>query len=215
MFVVFEGGEGVGKTTQIGLAAKWLAAKYGDDRILTTRAPGGTIVGSSIRRLLLEEDKPIMPMAELLLYGADRAQHVRETIDPALNAGKIVLCDRFSASTIAYQGYGRGLDLAAIRTIDRLATGGIVPDLTIWLDLDVELALARVRSRGNLDRLESEDMDFHHRIRRGFSDLAVGDDLPDTPLRKPFVRIDAADSPDIVGDRIQEVLTAWILPNIC
>jgi dTMP kinase len=209
MFVVFEGGEGVGKTTQIGLAARWLAAKYGDDRILTTRAPGGTPLGSSIRRLLLDnsaspEDETItiVPMAELLLYGADRAQHVRETIEPALNAGKIVLCDRFSASTIAYQGYGRGLDLAAIQTIDRLATGGIVPDLTIWLDLDVELALARVRSRGQIDRLESEDIDFHHRIRQGFSDLAVGD------VR--FVRIDAADSPEIVGDRVRVVLSESI-----
>jgi dTMP kinase len=144
VFITLEGGEGTGKTTQQTLLAEQLQKK--GYACLCTREPGGTALGKELRALLLHGD-PISPTAELLLYAADRAEHVQTRIRPALAAGQVVLCDRFTDSTLAYQGYGRDLDLGVIRQLNQLATGGLKPDLTLWLDLPPELGLARARSR--------------------------------------------------------------------
>ncbi len=143
--IVFEGVEGCGKTSQMQLCADWLHSLGLD--VVVTREPGGTELGVHLRRLLLEkkEDQPVAEVTELLLYAADRAQHVSQELLPNLAAGKYVLCDRYVDSTIAYQGYGRGLDMNLIHQLNQIATGGLISDLTIWLDVDVEVGFARKR----------------------------------------------------------------------
>jgi len=169
--VAFEGTEGAGKSTQIGLAS---AALQGEGfEIVTTSEPGGTRLGGAIRHLLLHQRDAIpTALAELFLYLADRAQHVSEVIRPALAAGRVVLTDRFSASTIAYQSYGRGLDLAAVTQADAWARQGVAPRLTILLDCPVHLGLQRARGD---DRFHSEETPFHERVRHGFHTLAAAD----------------------------------------
>jgi dTMP kinase len=200
-FIVFEGVEGAGKTTQIHQTAEWLQSWYGSDKtILITREPGGTKLGQQIRQLLLEDpDSFVGNRAELLLYGADRAQHVESVIRPHLDRGDIVLCDRFTDSTVAYQGYGRGFDRSEIDRVNQLATGGLHSDLTIWLDLDVEIGLQRVLLRGKPDRMEQANLDFHQRVRRGYQELA--NTYPDR-----IVRIDANQSELIIQAEIQAIL---------
>jgi dTMP kinase len=173
-FIVFEGVEGSGKTTQIQATAAWLQSMYGKDRsVIVTREPGGTELGREIRQLLLADSSSLVSnRAELLLYAADRAQHVESVILPHLDRGDIVLCDRFSDSTIAYQGYGRGFDRAEIDRINQIATGGLQSDLTLWLDLDVALGLERAALRGKPDRIERASLDFHQRVRQGYQELA-------------------------------------------
>jgi dTMP kinase len=173
-FIVFEGVEGSGKTTQIQQTAVWLQSLYCNTKsIVITREPGGTDLGQQIRQLLLDDAAcEIGNRAELLLYAADRAQHVESIIEPQLASGNIVLCDRFTDSTIAYQGYGRGFDLAEIDRINLIATGGRQSDLTFWLDLDVTIGLERVGSRGKPDRMERAALDFHQRVRSGYQVLA-------------------------------------------
>jgi dTMP kinase len=169
--IAFEGIEGAGKSTQIRLAAG--ALERSGHRVRTTAEPGGTDLGQNLRRLLLEKRDPSpTPLAELFLYLADRTQHVTEVIGPALEAGDIVLSDRFSASTIAYQGHARGLDLAEVTRADAWARLGITPDLNILLDSPVDIGLAR--ARGN-DRFHSELEAFHKRVRQGFLTLAAAD----------------------------------------
>ena len=175
-FITFEGIEGCGKTTQIGLLTSFL--KRLQRPFLLTREPGGTGVGDQIRRILLSsENVGIEPMAELYLYAAARVQHLRQVISPALREGKLVICDRFADATLAYQGYGRGMDLAWIEEIHARTMANVKPDLTFLLDLPVEEGLRRALKRMENhsvkeDRFEKEALDFHRRVREGYLALA-------------------------------------------
>ncbi len=168
--ITFEGVEGAGKTTQLAQLCPWLAAA--GYIVQTTREPGGTDLGAQIRTLLLHGGS-VSERAELLLYAADRAHHVQTVLRPALAQGHWVLCDRYTDSTVAYQGYGRGLERALIDQINQIATAGLVPDLTLWLDLEVNTGLERIQRRsGPTDRMEQATLAFHQRVRQGFSVLA-------------------------------------------
>lgn len=168
-FITLEGPEGAGKTTQVKLLSKQLA-RLGVSHVVT-RDPGGTPLGKQVRRILLTPGINVAPMAELLLYQADRAQHVAEVIRPALEEGKLVLCDRYVDSSIAYQGYGRSIDLKLINELSKLATGGLKPILTILFDIQSEDGLSRLHPGGH-DRIEREALDFHTRVRQGYLKLA-------------------------------------------
>ena len=179
LFVTFEGGEGTGKTTQLKALLAHLRAAGRD--AIQTRDPGGTPIGKQIRGLLLDPENTRMAAAsELFLYEASRAQLVHEVIRPALGAGRIVLCDRFIDSTVAYQGYGREVDLDLIARLNALATGGVRPDLTFLLDLDPEAGLARATQRVTQrqerhDRIEEEVLAFHQRVRAGYRAIAAAE----------------------------------------
>lgn len=169
IFVVFEGGDGVGKSTQAGLLSEWLANQ--GHEVVRTFEPGDGEVNARIREILLSRATVgLGPQAEALLFAADRAQHVHALIRPALERGAVVVCDRYVDSTLAYQGAGRVLDAAAVEGINAWATGGLTPDLTVLLDLDPAAGLA---STGAHDRIESAGADFHARVRQGFLDLAA------------------------------------------
>jgi dTMP kinase len=197
--IVFEGVEGCGKTTQMQLCFQWLESL--NISVLLTREPGGTELGKDLRALLLEKspNKSVGEVTELLLYAADRAQHIEEELKPNLATGKFILCDRYTDSTIAYQGYGRGLDMSLINNLNQIATGGLKSDITIWLDVDVEVGLSRKRGQTKLDRIEQETMDFHRRVQQGYTELAVSN-----PSR--IVKIDGNYNQDIVQKNIQEIL---------
>ena len=186
IFITFEGVEGAGKTTQV----QRLAAALGPDVVLT-REPGGTPVAERIRELFLTSDG-VTPMTELLLIAAARAQHVEERIRPALAANQIVICDRFIDATVAYQGYRGGIDLALIHQLNRVATGGLTPDITFILDLPPEIGLQR-QQHGELDRdrLDKEPLELHRKVREGYLYAAKTD-----PNRVKL--IDATQSPDAV-----------------
>jgi len=172
MFITFEGPEGSGKTTHIRLLASFLGKR--GRHVLVTREPGGSGLAQVFRRLLLDTGDGLVPLAELFLYEADRAQHVEETILPALKKGHIVLCDRFTDSTVAYQGYGRRLDMKEIQILNGIASNGLVPSLTVLLDVPVERGLALARRKKNRhDRLERAGLTFHQRVREGFLALAI------------------------------------------
>lgn len=175
MFITFEGPEGAGKSTQLRALAQFLRDEGYD--VLTTREPGGTAIGDQIRHVLHDTANAAMsPTAEMLLYSASRAQLVAEVIRPALAAGSVVLCDRYADSTMAYQSYGRGLDREMVAALTRIATGGLRPDLTLLLDLDVERGLARRRDEGEeMNRLDLETVEFHRRVRAGYRVLAAAD----------------------------------------
>ena len=170
LFVTFEGGDGAGKTTQIELAAAALRQEHQLEPVVT-REPGGTRLGRSIRELLLHGGD-VAPRAEALLYAADRAHHIDTLVRPALERGNVILQDRFMDSSIAYQGAGRALDAGDVEAISRWATGGLVPDLTVLLDIDPSLGRGRRGGRGTEDRLEREADDFHARVREHFLRLA-------------------------------------------
>lgn len=168
-FITVEGVEGAGKTTQIRLLADWLRAR--GHRVRETAEPDGTRLGEAIRALFVSNPK-LEPLTEALLFAAARRQHVVEVIRPALAAGEIVLSDRFADATVAYQGYGRGLPLAAIETLNQFATEGLRPDLTLLLDLDAATGLARLGGRA-LDPFEALGLDFHEGVRKGYLELAA------------------------------------------
>ena len=204
MFITFEGTEGTGKSTQIVQLANHLTA-HGRD-VTLTREPGGTPIGDQVRRVLLDPANAALdPKAELLLYAAARAQHLAELINPALAAGRIVLCDRFSDATLAYQGYGRGLDPDLINALDRIVTSGMRPDLTILLDIETARGLERARGRNRRSgleteaRFENEQLPFHQRVRQGYLELAK---------REPgrFRIVDASPSPEEIRDRIRKIV---------
>ena len=172
-FITFEGIEGCGKTTQIKLLNEYLQGK--GFKTILTREPGGTAIGDKIRQILLDPaNKKMHPLTELLLYGASRAQHVEELIRPALSEGKIVLCDRYSDSTTAYQGAARRVDKKILASLDAIATSGLVPDITIVVDVAPTVGLSRVAGRGAPDRFEQETLAFHERVRQGYLTLAKG-----------------------------------------
>jgi len=205
-FITFEGGDGTGKTTQLKALESHLQSK--GCSCVSTREPGGTSLGKLIRQVLLEVGKqPIASPTELFLYLADRAQHVQEVILPAIDGGKIVLCDRYTDSTLAYQGYGRGIDLDLLRQLNEFANRGVKPDLTLLLDCPVELGLSRTAqrqsnagsARGREDRFEREKVEFHEKVRAGFLAMAGAE-----PER--FRIIDASRSMEQVSREIQDVI---------
>lgn len=175
-FITLEGPDGGGKTTQAGLLAKYI--KQLGYEVILTREPGGTPLAEEIRRLILTPtEEALQPMAEIFLYAASRAQHVHSLIQPGLAAGKVVICERFVDSSLAYQGYGLGWDLELIRRINRLAVGEVMPDLTFLLDNDARLCLDRVTKRSDnvrtkVDRIEARGVEFQERVRRGYLELA-------------------------------------------
>lgn len=205
-FLTIEGGEGAGKTTLINDLEK-LVSSWGFS-VIKTREPGGTPLGNEIRNWLLNHHKTIEinAKAELLMFLAARAQHVEELIAPAITAGKIVLCDRFNDSTVAYQGAGRGLGVPFVRELCKAACGATTPDLTFYLDIDPVIGLQRTQriskenaAAGEVDRIEAEKVDFHHRVRQAFLDIAHAE-----PER--FVVVDASQPQEQVAQACRKVL---------
>jgi dTMP kinase len=202
LFVSFEGIEGTGKTIQSKLLYEHFR-KTGYTVILTEE-PGGTRIGLKIREVLLSvENKEITPVTELLLYNASRVQHLKEVILPALNKGGIVITDRFSDSTVAYQGYGRGIDLKLIDSLDRMVTEGLKPDITLLIDLDAETGLLRNKGINKTDRLELEDLKFHKKVRAGYLQIAARE-----PERIKL--IDGSGSIEEIQRKIIDIVTSCI-----
>ena len=171
LFITVEGGEGVGKSTNMAFLEDFL--RRNGVELVVTREPGGTRLGEDIRQLLLEvRDEQVTPQTELLLMFAARAQHIKERIEPALAAGKWVLCDRFTDATYAYQCGGRGVAVETVRTLETLVQGALRPDCTLLLDVNVSTGMARARERGELDRFEREAADFFERVRAMYLQLA-------------------------------------------
>lgn len=209
-FITFEGVEGSGKTTQIQMLSDHLEG-LGVDHVLT-REPGGTPVGNQVRKLVLNpEYREMTPSCELMLYAAARAQHIEQVIRPALKDGRLVLCDRFTDATLAYQGYGRGMSLDLIRSLHELEVLSQKPDLTIIFDIDARTALERARSRDsgtptNETRFEQEDLDFHERVRRGYLELVGWE-----PGR--YLVLDATGGVAQVQARVLKALAAFLPPG--
>jgi dTMP kinase len=206
LLITFEGGDGAGKTTLIEKVYRYLN-KSGRD-VFKTRAPGGTQIGKEIRALLLHKsDARLAKRCELLLFLADRAQHVEELILPSLKKGKIVLCDRFNDSTIAYQGGARGLNIDLVGSLCRFASSALEPDLTLYLDIDPRIGFERAKRAGLVkDRIESETLKFHQNIRKAFKQIAKKDP-------KRFIVVDASILPQevyaLAKERIDVLLTSY------
>jgi len=204
-FVVFEGPEGAGKSTQLRILAERLTAAGRDT--LFTREPGGTPAGEAIRRLVLDPTLRVDPLPEFLLYSAARAQHIADVIEPALASGRDVVSDRFSAASVAYQGYGRGLDLGFVAEMNARVTGALEPDLTVLLDIDPAAGLARASGRALHDRLEAAGLDFHRRVRAGFIAQAEAE------TGGPWVRIDADASEEAVSTAVWRAVSPLLVPD--
>ncbi|HZI93592.1 MAG TPA: dTMP kinase [Patescibacteria group bacterium] len=204
-FITFEGIEGSGKSTQIRLLFEFLKGRSVDVKM--TREPGGTVIGEKVRGILLDPTtRGLIPRAELFLYAAARLQHIEEVIQPALDEGKVVLCDRFMDATVAYQGYGREVPLNEVKVVNSLVTVDLRTDLTILLDLPVEVGLGRARERNLADaasatsRFEEEDLVFHQRVREGYLAIAAAE--------RNRVKIIPADQPmEKVARQVQGVVT--------
>lgn len=209
MFITFEGIEGTGKSTQIALLQKHLETQ--GRRVVVTCEPGGSRIGAELRRVLLSlENRDLTPQAELFLYLADRAQHVAQVVRPALESGAVVLSDRFADSTVAYQGYGRGMDLELLHQLNAVAVAGLWPDLTLLLDLDPAAGLGRAVARNSREgktsaegRFEAESLAFHGRVRQGFLDLAA---------REPgrIRMVDASDTPESTALAVRAQVEAML-----
>jgi dTMP kinase len=200
LFISFEGPDGGGKSTQARLLVEHLKSR--GLNVLLTREPGGTAIGDQIRRTLMDLGNTAMdPHTEILLFSASRAQIVHQVIRPHLESGGVVVCDRFYDSTLAYQGYGHGLDLTALRAITAFATSGLRPDLTLLLDLPADAGLERRRSEGHWNRLEAYDLAFHERVRQGYFELAAAE-----PAR--WVTVDAMQPVDQVQRAVRQAVEA-------
>ncbi len=198
MFITLEGPEGSGKTSQLPKLAEYLRQHSFD--VLTTREPGGTSISEQIRTVLHNlENKEMNPRTEILLFQASRAQLVEQVIRPHLAKGGVVLSDRYSDSTLAYQGYGHQVDIEPLRVLVTFATGGLKPDLTLLLDVDVEAGLRRKELKGEWNRLDAYDLEFHQRVRRGYQNL-----VKEEPDR--WVLIDASQEPAKVQEELRRVV---------
>jgi dTMP kinase len=175
IFITFEGCEGSGKSTQSRLLGEYLKKK--GFKVVLTREPGGTALSENIRQVLLHTKQNVSPIAELMLFEAGRAQHVKEVILPSLKAGKIIICDRYTDATLAYQGFARGLDLRTIKQLNDIATGGVYPHLTIYIDIPAKKGLNKAKklSKASYDRLENEKISFHEKVRKGYLAVAKSD----------------------------------------
>jgi dTMP kinase len=202
MFITLEGPEGSGKTHQIAPLADFLLQQ--GYPVLVTREPGGTSIGDQVRVILSDLNNSAMrPHTEILLFQASRAQLVEQVILPHLEAGGVVLCDRYADSTMAYQGYGHRIDLDQLKSLIKFATGGLIPDLTILLDIEVEEGLRRKSQGGEWNRLDAYDLDFHHRVREGYLQM-----VREEPER--WVVVDAGQHPDDVQAAIRKIVMARI-----
>ena len=208
LFVTFEGIEGCGKTTQVRRLSKRLSDQ--GIPVVTTLEPGGTKIGESIRKILLDShNHSVYPFTELILYIADRAQHVEEIIKPALKEGKWIICDRFFDATVAYQGVARRQDMKFIEILNREVTQGVFPDITFLLDCPVEMGLERaqernrIRSQEGQDRFEKEKLDFHRDVRRGYLEIAKSE-------KERFSIIDASMPEDAVEEEILKALNPFL-----
>jgi dTMP kinase len=206
-FITFEGIDGCGKTTQLRLLASWLREMRRE--VVETVEPGGTAIGREIRRILLDPaNAEILPRTELLLYFASRAQNVEETIRPALASAHTVLCDRFTDSTLVYQGCGRGLETDVVLELDRIACRGLRPDITVLIDIDLETSLGRAKNRNarvgqTESRIDDESAAFHERVRAGYLELAARE-------TERFVVIDGRASVNDVAQRVREALSGRV-----
>lgn len=200
LFITFEGPDGGGKTTQAHLLVEHLQSQ--GHEVLLTREPGGTAIGEQIRRVLTDlANTPMHPRTEILLFSASRAQLVHEVIRPHLQSGGTVVSDRFFDATLAYQGYGHRLDLAALRSITAFATGGLVPDLTFLLDLPAEEGLMRRKKHGEWNRLDAYNLEFHQRVRQGYLELAAAE-----PQR--WITLDARKSAEVLQAEVRQLVEA-------
>jgi dTMP kinase len=206
-FITFEGIDGSGKSTQMRLLAERLRRQ--GRNVLETVEPGGTAIGTQVRRILLDAaNHDLRPIAELLLYFASRAQNVEECIMPALSAGKIVLCDRFTDSSLAYQGYARGLGEETVRTLDKIACGGLVPDLTLLVDIDLDTGLARAHKRNAVaaaadTRMDDQSLAFHRKVRDAYMALAK-------QHAGRFRIIDGRGTPEAVAAKVWESVAGYV-----
>ena len=198
MFITFEGPEGSGKSSQLPALASFIASRGYD--VVSTREPGGTRIGNQIREILMRMDNTeLHPRTEILLFQAARAQLIEELILPSLAAGKVILCDRYGDSTLAYQGYGHGLDLDRLKMILEFATSGLKPDLTILLDVDVMVGLKRKKAKEEWNRMDAFELSFHERVRKGYHEL-----VSQEPARWKIV--DASQSQEQVQEDIRQIV---------
>lgn len=206
MFISLEGPEGSGKSSQLPLLAEYIESL--GYSVVRTREPGGTKIGDQIREVLVRMDNEnLHPRSEILLFLAARAQLVEELIKPSLAEGKVILCDRFGDSTLAYQGYGHGLDLDKLRTMLQFATNGLKPDLTILLDVDILTGLKRKKAKEEWNRLDAYETSFHERVRKGYHQLAQ-----EEPER--WWIVDASQPADLVQDQLRTLVRNALLHDV-